>query len=388
MNERRLGLKLRLIAGLTVPLPLSLGVSGCGGNVEVASRSGDGGRGGSGGSAGADGPAGAGGANTGETAGTGGSVGTAGIGGAIGTAGAGGAIGTAGMGGAIGTAGAGGADCNVPARNGTAPDCVSPTYYELAAACQVANPTREQCLTLCNTNWAVSSCQFLPSSNPEKVMLQCPPTCVAGRRPAGFAENESTGSGLTAYLARAAELEAAAVHAFQQLRADLAARHAPRPLLRALSRAARDERRHTRATRAMARRHGALVREPAITSCEVRSLEAIAVENVREGCVRELYGALVATFQAEHAREPELRRLMRRIAHEETRHAALSERVQRWLDQRLDGHARARVRAAREVALTELSQQLDHPVDPTLCERAGLPSREHAKQLFGALFVA
>jgi len=388
MNERRLGLKLRLIAGLTVPLPLSLGVSGCGGNVEVASRSGDGGRGGSGGSAGADGPAGAGGANTGETAGTGGSVGTAGIGGAIGTAGAGGAIGTAGMGGAIGTAGAGGADCNVPARNGTAPDCVSPTYYELAAACQVANPTREQCLTLCNTNWAVSSCQFLPSSNPEKVMLQCPPTCVAGRRPAGFAENESTGSGLIAYLARAAELEAAAVHAFQQLRADLSARHAPRPLLRALSRAARDERRHTRATRAMARRHGALVREPAITSCEVRSLEAIAVENVREGCVRELYGALVATFQAEHAREPELRRLMRRIAHEETRHAALSVRVQRWLDQRLDGHARARVRAAREVALTELSQQLDHPVDPTLCERAGLPSREHAKQLFGALFVA
>jgi len=267
MNERRLGLKLRLIAGLTVPLPLSLGVSGCGGNAEVASGSGDGGRGGSGGSAGADGPAGAGGADTGETAGTGGSVGTAGMGGAIGTAGAGGAIGTAGMGGAIGTAGAGGADCNVPARNGIAPDCVSPTYYELDAACQVANPTREQCLTLCNTNWAVSSCQFLPSSNPDKVMLQCPPTCVAGRRPAGFAENESTGSGLTAYLARAAELEAAAVHAFQQLRADLSARHAPRPLLRALSRAARDERRHTRATRAMARRHGALVREPAIASC-------------------------------------------------------------------------------------------------------------------------
>jgi hypothetical protein len=344
---------------------------GLGGTAE-AERAGSsgGGRVDSGGSAGVPGSAGVGGSNTGGMLGTGGSVGTAGAGGAI------------------GTAGVGGADCIVAAHNGMTTGCVNPTYYELDISCQVANPTREQCLMLCNTNWALNSCLFSPSSKPDKVTLQCPPTCVAGRRPAGFAENESAGGGLSAYLARAAELEAAAVHAFRHLRAELSVRGAPRPMLRAMSRAARDERRHTRATRAMARRHGALVREPQIASGGVRSLEAIAIENVREGCVRELYGALVATFQAEHAREPELRRLMRRIAHEETRHAALSASVQRWLDQRLDGHARARVRAAREMALAELSQELDHPVDPELCERAGLPSREHAKRLFGALFAA
>jgi hypothetical protein len=55
-------------------------------------------------------------------------------------------------------------------------------------------------------------------------------------------------------LAEAAWLEAASVDAFRVLRLELRAHSAPRRLLRAASRAARDERRHARAAGALARR--------------------------------------------------------------------------------------------------------------------------------------
>lgn len=77
---------------------------------------------------------------------------------------------------------------------------------------------------------------------------------------------------------------------------------------------------------------------------------------------------------------------MRRIAHEETRHAALSLEVQRWLEQRLDGAARERVRAAREHALAELAAELRASADPELIDAAGLPSPAVAAELYRALF--
>jgi demethoxyubiquinone hydroxylase (CLK1/Coq7/Cat5 family) len=64
--------------------------------------------------------------------------------------------------------------------------------------------------------------------------------------------------------------------------------------------------------------------ELAPARASARSLEAIALDNVSEGCVRELYGALVATYQARVARDPEVRAVVTRIAREETQHAALS----------------------------------------------------------------
>jgi hypothetical protein len=41
-----------------------------------------------------------------------------------------------------------------------------------------------------------------------------------------------------------------------------------------------------------------------------RSLESIAIENAVEGCVNETWAALVATLQAAHATDPELRAVM------------------------------------------------------------------------------
>lgn len=400
MNERALRKRLSWIVRFGTPVSLLL--TACGGATDGAGASGGGAgspaggtesgggtSGGTGSGGTAAGGTGTGGTGTGGAATGGATYGGAGSGGAAtggtGTGGAangGAASGGTGMGGA---ANGGGPNCNV-ATGGLSSQCSAYKSYELDAACAEPELTDERCKSLCATTWSVSACTFSASANPGKVILVCPPTCVAGRRPTGFTETQLESSGAPAYFTRMAELEAAAVPAFRQLRAELHEHGAPRTLLRALSRAARDERRHARAVGSLARRHGGQVAALRVTPRARRSLEAIALENVAEGCVRELFGALVASFQAEHVKDLEVRRVMQRIAHEETRHAALSLQVQRWLEQRLDRAARERVEAARERAKRELVAELDRPVAPELSAATGLPSAATAVALHRALF--
>jgi hypothetical protein len=191
--------------------------------------------------------------------------------------------------------------------------------------------------------------------------------------------------GLGGHFVRAAALEAVSVLAFRQLRRELRAHGARPSLLSALGRAARDERRHTRATRALARRFGGKPSEPSALEEREVSLEVIATENVVEGCVREAYGAVIATWQARAARDPVVRAAMQRIAHEETRHAALSHELHRWLDQRLEPCARQRVEAAKRRAIAELREAVEVPYEPGVAEVAGLPSVPRARALFGEL---
>jgi hypothetical protein len=219
----------------------------------------------------------------------------------------------------------------------------------------------------------------------EYVTINCPPPCTEGRRPLGFVEQTSVRQGLGAHFARAAELEAASVFAFRQLRAELHSRGAPRALLRKLSRAARDERRHTRATRALVRHFGGCVQRPHIAPHESPSVEQLALENVVEGCVRETYGALVATWQAREARDPLVRAAMSRIAREETGHAALSLELQRWLERRLSREQLQRVLAAKRRAVADLRASLELPHEAEVAEAAGLPSTARSRQLFASL---
>jgi rubrerythrin len=191
--------------------------------------------------------------------------------------------------------------------------------------------------------------------------------------------------GLGGHFVRAAALEAVSVLAFRQLQSELRARGARRSLLSALSRAARDERRHTRATRALARRFGGKPSEPSPLEKREVSLEAIATENVVEGCVREAYGAAIATWQAREARDPVVRAAMQRIAREETRHAALGHQLQRWLDQRLEPSARRRVEAAKRRAIAELRDAIEVAYEPGVAAVAGLPSVPRARALFAEL---
>lgn len=215
-------------------------------------------------------------------------------------------------------------------------------------------------------------------------VVECPGLCT-GRRPPGLGDAFGASRGLADWFANAAALEDASVLAFSVLEGELALHRAPRRLRRAASRAARDEVRHARAMSALARRYGADVRFARLRAPAPRSLEAIAVENAVEGCVRETFGALLATWQAEHARDSGIRAVMRRIARDETRHAALAWHVAHWSGSHLDAAARRRVAQAQRAAVDSIERQCGAEVDPELVANAGMPDRRQTRALFDAL---
>ncbi len=176
-----------------------------------------------------------------------------------------------------------------------------------------------------------------------------------------------------------AYLEAASVDAFERLTRELETHGGPARLMSASRRASRDEVRHARVMTALARRAGARVpRVRVLPECP-RSLEAMAIENAVEGCVRETFGAAVAEIQARRAGDARVRRAMQRIARDEGRLAALSWQVARWLDTRLDADSRARVREARARAVDALRAECARTAHPGVTERLGLPSASQAR---------
>jgi len=375
MNEYKLRRLLGQIVLAVLPLPTAVGCGGVAGGHDTAGdgEGGDAGRGGTS-TAGKGGTAGSG----AGAAGRGGQGGTTGSGGAGGTAGA-----EAGTGGIV-QGGAGGLSCQ-----GAPSDCMTYQSVTIDRRCVEADTGTldpEQCAFICNRTLGCpcgsvpASCSVL-SQEQETVTIACSPSCFVGRRPAAFVASDEHGLDLGAQFARAAELEALAVVAFRNLRAELAELGAPRRLLRALTSAARDEVRHARSTRRLARRFGGRTLLPRALPRSPRSLEAIALENAVEGCVRETYGALSAVWQAHRAEHPAVRSALRKIARDEIRHAALSMRVQRWLEPRLDPNARRRVAEARSAALAALRAELAIDPPPDTVRLAGYPDRAQAARL-------
>jgi len=208
--------------------------------------------------------------------------------------------------------------------------------------------------------------------------------CGNGRPPRGFVPRPALGpSALGRELARIAQLEAASVVAFEALHDDLARLGAPTSLLRSVGAAGRDEVRHARRVGREAERRGVAVPLAVVSAVGTRSIERLAIDNAEEGCVRETFGAALVSVQAERATDPRVRALMRGIAADELRHAALSWRIARWLEMRLDAAGRARVALARLTALVALDDELTRapPGDDAL----GLPDRDRQRRLLAAL---
>lgn len=205
--------------------------------------------------------------------------------------------------------------------------------------------------------------------------------CI-GRRPAALARRPARGATRTgAYFAQVARLEAASVAAFEILRRELVHHGAPAALIEQAEAARGDEVRHARVMRRVAARHGGIWRAPRVERRPPRSVEEIAVENAAEGCVRETYGALVGMWQARFARDPVVRRVMRRVARDEAAHAALAWEVDRWARSRLSAEARRRVEAARQEALGEVMAEARRGYEQELVAVAGLPARGAAERL-------
>jgi hypothetical protein len=116
----------------------------------------------------------------------------------------------------------------------------------------------------------------------------------------------------------------------------------------------------------------------------------MAIENAVEGCVRETFGALVAHWQARHARDPDVARVMRVVARDETRHAALAWAIAEWAagrDARERERARVREGAATAMrrAAAELAREIVRAPAPALVHDAGVPPAAIQRAMVRAL---
>ena len=285
-------------------------------------------------------------------------------------------------------------DASGTCATSTRPDPIPPCGYAVKlysdpAACGIPGDAgvipEAVCQRLCDST-TIHYCYLLGGST---ASIECGGPCE-GRRPAGLARarlaaGDARQEAIGRWFARSAYLEAASVDAFRILRAELHHHGAPSRLLRACSRAARDEVRHARAATALARRYRVRAPKPAVPARAVRSLEAIATDNAIEGCVRETFGAMIATVQAHEARDPVVRAAMMRIARDETQHAALSWTLDAWMRARLSPLERERVETARARAIAELRTETAAAIHGEAARVVGVPSKERAAAMLDAM---
>ncbi len=211
--------------------------------------------------------------------------------------------------------------------------------------------------------------------------------CV-GRRPPGLvaaAAREAQHAEVGGFFADVAALEAAAVTAFVVIEAELVAFGAPEELRAAPREAAADEERHWEITSALAADWGVRAARPQIEARPVRALLDFALDNMVEGCVREAFGAAVASYQAAAAEEPRVRQLLAQIAADERRHAELSFRIQAWLEPLLAAEELARIERAARRAIAELRAEQQSEPAWSVRRSAGMPGASAAAELINAL---
>jgi rubrerythrin len=220
--------------------------------------------------------------------------------------------------------------------------------------------------------------------------------CPGGRRPEGFQAavaklspvQEGRDRVAGALLADMAQMESASVPAFLRLRDELERHGAPRSLSTRAQSAARDEVRHARSVTDLAHRHGAETPAARVPSFTERPLVDMLIENAVEGCVHETYGAVLAHRQAVVAADPEIRRAMRTIAEDETRHAALAWDVLHWGAERLDRRTWSHVMDAGRRALADLRITVAREAPASAQATLGLPSGEAAPRIAARLTEA
>jgi hypothetical protein len=175
-----------------------------------------------------------------------------------------------------------------------------------------------------------------------------------GRRPLGHIEARLEGEGLGRYLAHAAHLEAASVHAFAELSEQLERWSAPAALIARCRRAMGDEIRHARDVGKLAMALG-YTPAAALREATEGDLLSVAIHNATEGCVSETWAALEAHMIAGKTPHPAFQEVFAQIAEDETRHAQLSWDLHAWLCAQLGPAERAQVLDAQRQAITALA---------------------------------
>jgi hypothetical protein len=150
--------------------------------------------------------------------------------------------------------------------------------------------------------------------------------------------------------------EHASVAAFARFALQLMSLGAPGDLLADTARAMADEVEHARLCFALARRYagveieaGPLATDDALA--DALDLVSIAELVANEACVGETLAAIEAAESLAHARDPQVRAALERIAADELRHAALGWRFLAWALARTDAAGRMRIEAALKNAI-------------------------------------
>ena len=171
--------------------------------------------------------------------------------------------------------------------------------------------------------------------------------------------------------------EHASVAAFARFTLLMLSVGAPADLVVLSQRASLDEIEHARAAFGLARRYGSRDLGPSAfavsDSLASLTLAEIAALTVAEGCVGETLGALLAAEQLEHATDPEVVRMLRRLTEDEARHSELAWRFVAWaLETGSDGVGRA-VRRALEDTIEAIEREaiIDYGVDVSLWHAHG-----------------
>lgn len=242
-----------------------------------------------------------------------------------------------------------------------ATQCDDNTYAHQNSLNSTTEPWQSLCKKSCGEE---QDCLIGPdAAQNDKIIVNCVSwyaDCVGGRSTDGISVADgSKEKSFGAWLGRMATLEAESIPAFRRLKHELAALGAPRKLRRRAARSRRDEKRHARTISNFARRHGG---EPAkiINADErltLRSLEEVALENAVEGCIRETYGAWQAFTQSRESTDPEFRAMMKRIAEDEMRHAALAWEIHAWAMKRLDRTQQALITKVMQSTWQHLAAQ-------------------------------
>jgi P-aminobenzoate N-oxygenase AurF len=251
-------------------------------------------------------------------------------------------------------------------------------------------PELSTCAEACDGGGFLYYCQLAPTTCDDggmipgaEVVIECVHCDVgAGRRPRGLcspgrARAESAGD----HFASMAHLESASVRAFGDLERSLVALGAPPRLAAAARRAACDERRHARAVARLARRFGSSPPRPRVHRRPPPTIFDLLEDGVVEGCVGETFGALLLTWQAEHAEGPRVRRTLRAIARDETRHAALAWEIWRWGAGLVGPAERRTLRRTLDRALAALERRALAVASPAVQRVAGVPPPEAARSL-------
>lgn len=196
---------------------------------------------------------------------------------------------------------------------------------------------------------------------------------------------EELAAALAAHWSEVAALEHASVASFARFTLELMALGAPPELLAGAQRAALDEIEHARLAWSLASLWSGRDLGPGPLSLAGlpagQDLSDMVHALVREGCVGETLGAAEAEALADASGHPTMDPLLRSIALDEARHAALAWRTLRWLLERHGAPVRVAalvaVAEARAALLADVEDDPDAPRAPTwgLLPRAELIAR-------------